>query len=170
MAGESMRFDGRAELDGSFRILAGKGDDILTGGAQADFIYGNFGKDVIEGRGGADTLLYRDAGESTGLGFDQLVGFDPRVDRIDLPGAIGFAGYTAATVRQASFDADLAAALQTLGAGQARIVNVQGGDMAGRMFAVADGNGVAGYQAGQDFVFELVSPPVMPIAGDPFFI
>jgi Ca2+-binding RTX toxin-like protein len=170
MTGESMRFDGRAELDGTFRILAGKGDDILTGGAQADFFYGNFGKDVLEGRGGADTFLYRAAGESAGPAFDQLVGFDHRVDRIDLPVTTAFVGYTAATVREASFDADLAAALQTLGAGQARIVNVQAGDMVGRMFAVADGNGAAGYQAGQDFVIELLSPPVMPAAGDPFFI
>jgi hypothetical protein len=38
------------------------------------------------------------------------------------------------------------------------------------MFAVADGNGVAGYQAGADYVLELVAPSAMPIAGDPFFI
>ena len=68
----------------------------------------------------------------------------------------------------ASFDADLAAGLNGfLGAGQAALFSATSGTMAGRLFAVIDGNGVAGYQAGEDLVIELVSPvtPIDPNVG-----
>jgi Ca2+-binding RTX toxin-like protein len=55
------------------------GDDEITGGAGADWL--NCGL-------GADRFLYALASVSTGSGFDTIEGFDPRVDRIDLPGAV----------------------------------------------------------------------------------
>ena len=41
------------------------------------------------------------------------------------------------------------------------------GTLAGHIFAVIDTNGIAGYQAGQDLVIELVNPvlPIDPNAG-----
>ncbi len=36
------------------------------------------------------------------------------------------------------------------------------GDLVGRIFGVVDANGLAGYQAGEDYLFEFVSP-VEPI-------
>jgi serralysin len=166
--GETLRFDGSGESDGSFRILAGAGADILTGGAQADFLYGGRGADRLAGGGGADILFYRFVGESIGAGFDQLVGFDAEADRIDLPGAVtGFGGSAAGSLSQASLDADLAAALGgVLGPGLAALFTASAGDMAGRTFVAVDANGVAGYQAGEDYLFEFVAPvaPLPPSA------
>ena len=74
----------------------------------------------------------------------------------------------AGTLSTASFDADLAAGLDgILGAGQAALFSASSGSLAGHVFAVVDVNGVAGYQAGQDVVIELVNPvlPIDPMAG-----
>jgi Ca2+-binding RTX toxin-like protein len=79
---EQLRFDGRAESDGAFRILAGAGDDSLYGGAQADLIYGGLGADQIDGGGGGDTYLYRNAADSTAAARDTIA-FSAG-DRIDL--------------------------------------------------------------------------------------
>ena len=49
-----------------------------------------------------------------------------------------------------------------LGAGQTALFTANGGTLSGHVFAVIDANGVAGYQAGQDLVIEMVAP-VVPI-------
>jgi VCBS repeat-containing protein len=79
---ESARVDARAELDGSARILAGAGDDILFGSAGADILYGGLGADALDGSGGADTYVYRAVGESTAAASDTLAFGEG--DRIDL--------------------------------------------------------------------------------------
>jgi VCBS repeat-containing protein len=170
---ETMMFNGSAETDGSFRILGGAADDTLTGGAQADTLYGGAGKDQLNGGAGGDVFFYRSAAESTSTGYDVITGFDYREDRLDMPGggarAFGQAG--SGNLSTASFDADLAAGLNgILGAGQAALFTASGGTLAGHVFAVVDANGVAGYQAGEDFVIELANPvvpidPVAPIIG-----
>ncbi|MEJ1970005.1 MAG: bluetail domain-containing putative surface protein [Rhizomicrobium sp.] len=57
----------------------------------------------------------------------------------------------------ASFDTDLAAAVDAtkLAAHHAVLFTPNAGGDAGSTFLVVDANGVAGYQAGQDFVFEV---------------
>jgi hypothetical protein len=160
-ADETLRFDGRAELDGSFRILAGAADDTLYGGSQADILYGGLGADRLEGGPGADTYWYRGVAESTSTGFDTIAGFDAATDRIDLNvEAGGFAAVlTHGALSAGSFDADLTAALNgLLGAGQSALFTADSGSFAGRTFAIVDANGQAGYQAGQDFVIELANP------------
>ncbi|HEY0044795.1 MAG TPA: tandem-95 repeat protein [Allosphingosinicella sp.] len=62
--GEDFTFDGSAEMDGSFFIYGGGGDDDLTGGAKNDvFLFGTAGQwgsgDVITGGGGIDQLALR---------------------------------------------------------------------------------------------------------------
>ena len=80
-ADESLRFDGRAESDGGFRILAGAADDTLYGGAQADSLYGGLGADRLEGGGGADSYVYRSAAESSSASRDTIVfGAGDRID------------------------------------------------------------------------------------------
>lgn len=163
LANESMRIDGSAETNGYFRLLAGKGDDILIGGACGDFFYGNLGADHMTGGGGADIFHYRTAPESTGLAFDSIIGFDCREDRIDLP--VDLAGFSdivmGGRLSAATVEADLDAALDgLLGAGEAALFTPNAGDMAGRMFVVVDVDGVAGYKAGKDLLIELVSPAV----------
>ena len=43
------------------QILAGSGDDTITGGPAADLIFGMLGADDVSGGGGDDTLLELDA-------------------------------------------------------------------------------------------------------------
>ena len=81
-ADESVRIDGRAELDGSLRILSGAGDDILFGGSGADILFGGGGADQIDGGGGNDVFLYRAVAESSGEARDVLQLDDG--DKIDL--------------------------------------------------------------------------------------
>ena len=163
-ADESVRFDGRAERDGSFRILSGAGGDTLYGGAQADTLYGGLGADRLEGGAGADTYFYRSVAESTSTGYDTIAGFDWHEDRIDLPGAArGFSHTVQGSLSTASFDSNLATAMSgVLGANEAALFTATSGTLAGHVFAIVDGNGQAGYQAGQDFVFDLVNP-ILPI-------
>jgi hypothetical protein len=74
-------------------------------------------------------------------------------------------------LNSATFDQDLAAALNAvLGAGEAALFTPNSGDFAGRTFGIVDANGVAGYQAGEDFVLEFVSPMVPPAIGVDIFI
>ena len=46
-----------------------------------------------------------------------------------------------------------------MGAGQAVLFAPTSGTLAGNVFLIADANGIAGYQADADFVFQLVTPP-----------
>jgi hypothetical protein len=180
---ETLTFNGSAETDGRFRIFSGAGADVITGGAGADEIGGGAGNDRITGGlgadrltggEGADTFVYAAAAESTGLSFDTLIGFDARVDRIDLPGSIGgVSDLLQGTLRRATFDADLAAAVNgQLDPNAAVIFTATGGDaeFAGRSFTVIDANGDGAYQAGTDYVIEIVTPAVPIAPGNDFFI
>jgi hypothetical protein len=169
--GDSLTFDGSAETDGRFFFYGGAGDDSFIGGGGADRLYGLGGADALCGGGGADVFAYTGAGESSGAGHDRLLDFDPASDRIDLPNAVtGFdAAVTQGALSDASFDADLTAALSGLGAGHAVLFTPDGGDQAGVLFLVVDGNGQAGYQAGADFVFELPNTPAAELSGHPGF-
>ena len=155
--------NGAAESDGTLRFFSGTGNDTLTGGAGNDLFFGNVGADFMTGGGGADTFTYNGANESTGAAWDRLIGLTNGVDKIDLPGTIGSvaATVTSGTLNTASFNADLAAAIGAgqMGAGQAVLFAPTGGSLGGKVFLIADANGIAGYQADADFVFELPSPP-----------
>ena len=67
----------------------------------------------------------------------------------------------------ASMDATLAGAFSGLGNHQAAWFTATSGDLAGHVFAVVDANGVAGYQAGADYVIGFLAPatPLDPIPG-----
>jgi hypothetical protein len=132
-------------------------------------LYGAMGKDWMQGGPGADIYVFRSAAESTSIGYDTISGFDYTADRIDAPGGTrSFSQSATGDLSLGSFDADLAARMNgVLGAGQAALFTASGGSLSGHVFAVIDTNGVAGYQAGQDLVIELVSPvlPIDPTAG-----
>ena len=57
-AGDTLTLNGNAETNGSFNVIAGAGNDTLTGGAQADtFDLTHGGNDTAHAGGGNDTLL-----------------------------------------------------------------------------------------------------------------
>ncbi|MEA3040610.1 MAG: hypothetical protein QOC65_99 [Sphingomonadales bacterium] len=63
-AGENLTFNGAAEGNGRFMVLAGQGIETLTGGAQGDlFIFGHDGRfgagDSVTGGGGYDSVYLR---------------------------------------------------------------------------------------------------------------
>lgn len=164
-AGNSLLFDGSAETAGRFAVYGGAGDDIIFGGADNDFLRGGLGSDTLTGGAGADSFIYRNAGESTGANYDILADFNPGTDRIDLPGTVaGFDALRAGTLSDASFSQDLAAALANLGANRAAIFAPDAGALAGTVFLVVDGNGVAGYQEGEDYVFALPGTSLADLA------
>ncbi len=155
--------DLRAETDGHYRVFGGRGNDGIIGGGGNDWLFGGEGADLLAGAGGSDTFFYDGVSQSTGSAFDTIVGFDPLSDRIDLPFALtGIAAtVTGGSLSMASFDADLAARIGSgqLGAGQALLFAADAGGLAGSTFLIVDANGVAGYQAGEDYVVRLLNPP-----------
>jgi hypothetical protein len=156
-AGDHVALDGSAVSDGSFNFLGGSDGDRFSGGGGGDRIEGAGGADMLSGGGGHDIFVYSGAGDSTGTTFDTLVDFDPAEDVIDLPGSVTglAASVDHGALSLASFNADLAAALGGLGASQAGFFAPDAGDFAGKIFLVVDANGVAGYQAGEDYVFAI---------------
>ena len=165
--GDSIAFDGSAETDGNFIFIGGAGSDSFLGGAGDDRIFGGAGGDSLRGGDGADTYFYGSAGEASGAGYDSLLDFDAGEDAIDLPVAVtGFdADVTSGALSTSSFDADLGAATSGLGAGHALLFAPDSGDLAGTIFLVVDGNGEAGYQAGEDFVFALPGAALTDLSG-----
>jgi serralysin len=156
-------FDGSNEHDGAFKIYGGSAGDTLSGGSGADWLFGSAGGDMLTGGAGADTFYYDDVSQSTSTGFDRLFGFDDNADKIDLPFAVtAFAGASTGALSTATFDSDLGSALAGLASHQAGMFTATSGDFNGQSFLVIDANGVAGYQAGADYVIEFVSP-VTPI-------
>ena len=172
-AGDHAAFDGSAVTAGSFLFYGGAGDDRFFGGAGDDMVRGGGGADTLTGGGGNDRFVYLSASDSTGSACDTLADFDPAHDRIDLPGTVtGFdAAIQSGTLSTGSFSADLGAALSGLGAGHAVVYAPDAGDLAGKVFLIVDGNGVAGYQAGEDYVFALPATALADLSAHPnFFI
>ena len=168
----TVSFDGSAESDGRFLFLGGDGDDLFRGGAGDDLVFGEDGADSLGGGGGADVFAYSSASESSGAGYDSLVDFDASEDKIDLPVTVtGFdAAISAGALSAATLDADLGGALGGLGAGRAVLFAPDSGDLAGTVFLIVDGNGVAGYQAGEDYVFALTGGNLADLSGATGFI
>ena len=158
--GETLTFDGSAELDGSFRIFGGQGADHITGSQGNDILVGALGGDWMDGQGGNDTFRYRSADESSSTHYDTIVGFDAAHDVIDLPVAVAGWGTDAqGSLSDATFDQDLANALAGhMGAHQAVLFTASGGDHAGQTFLVVDADGDGLYQADHDYVIQLVNP------------
>jgi Ca2+-binding RTX toxin-like protein len=145
-ANDTFVFDGSHETNGNFILYAGSGVDVLTGGA------------------GADTFVYTSASQSTGSHFDTLHGFDFSLDKFNLQGTVnGIDGSVQSGALSAeNFDTDLAGDITAaqLGAHHAVLFTPDSGSssLAGQTFLIVDANGIAGYQAGEDFVFHLDDP------------
>jgi hypothetical protein len=119
--GTDLVFNGSAETDGSFRFLAGVGNDTLTGGKGDDIFFGGRGGDTMNGGGGNDVFIYNSTAESTAASFDKILSFGSG-DRIDLSGIDANSG----TAENDSF-AFIGADAFTGAAGQLRLFQANGG-------------------------------------------
>jgi VCBS repeat-containing protein len=94
-ANDTLTFNGSAELNGSFSLTGGAGNDNLKGGAGSDTLVGGAGNDVLSGGQGADVLT-GGAGEdifSVGRGATRSDSSPTSIDRItDFEGAGAFGG------------------------------------------------------------------------------
>lgn len=167
LSSNHVMFDGSAETDGRFAFLGSDGNDFFFGGAGADRFSGGKGADSLTGGAGADLFIYAAASESSGASFDTLADFNPAADRIDLPGAVASFDPAIAqgALSTASFGQDLAAVLGGLGGGQAVLFAPDSGDLAGKLFLIVDGNGTAGYQDGEDYVFAIGGASLADLTG-----
>ncbi|MBL8538099.1 MAG: hypothetical protein JNM59_11905 [Hyphomonadaceae bacterium] len=135
------------------------GNDTIDGGTGDDTIIGGAGADRLIGGGGADQFVYAGATESSGAGFDTIVGFNFRnADVFDLPVAVtSTSTLVGGSLDISTFDSDLTALMAGLDPGEAVLFTASAGSFAGQRFLVVDGDGVAGYTAGADFVFLMES-------------
>lgn len=161
-AGDHLLFDGSRETDGRFVFFGSDGADVFLGGAGDDRIVALGGADMLSGGGGRDTFVYTFASDSSGADYDTIGDFNVAQDRIDLFTSVsGFGGaIEGGSLSLHTFDDDLGAALAGLGANQARWFAPDAGGLAGTIFLVVDANGVAGYQAGEDYVFAIGGAPL----------
>lgn len=159
-----------AETVSTIRVIGGSGADVISTGAGLDSIFGGNGADVLNGGAGQDFFLYDAAVQSTGVNFDRIIGFVSGTDRFAFDFAVTGVDATVTTggLSTANFDADLGAAIGVgqLAANHAVLFQASAGDLNGQTFLVVDANGVAGYQAGADYVIRLDTPPVSLAVSD----
>ena len=137
-------------------------DNVITGNAGNNRLRGGAGADTLNGAEGNDVFVFGSLSDSTGAGHDTILRMNMNQDRFDFEGhTAGIAAkVSAGALSLSSFDTDLAQAIGAgqLGANQAVLFDPNSGDLnvAGHQFLVVDANGIAGYQAGQDYVVELI--------------
>ncbi|HEY2071488.1 MAG TPA: calcium-binding protein [Rhizomicrobium sp.] len=165
-ASDTLTLDGTHESDGTLNLVGGAGADTLSGGNGGNTLEGGLGADTLRGGGGVDAFVYTAVAESPGMvsgavGYDVISHFDAAMDFFDLPVAVTGrdATVTAGALSTATFDSDMTTALDAahLHAGHAVLFVPSSGTLAGDAFLVVDANGSDGYQAGADYVFQLVS-------------
>jgi len=162
--------DATAVTDANIRIFGGSGNDTITTGAGNDRIFGGGGADVINGGAGADTFVYDAVSQSTGVSYDGITGFVSGTDKFDFNFTVTGvdASVGSGALSMGSFDANLAGVIGAgqLAANHAVLFQADAGDLAGQTFLIVDANGVAGYQAGEDYVIQLTAPPPTLAVGD----
>ncbi|HEY1604033.1 MAG TPA: M10 family metallopeptidase C-terminal domain-containing protein, partial [Allosphingosinicella sp.] len=72
---ETLTFDASAEMDGTYRIIGGAGNDTLIGGHGNDSLSGGAGADTLTGGAGNDVFLYRTVADSTPGSHDTITDF-----------------------------------------------------------------------------------------------
>ncbi|HEY4941830.1 MAG TPA: PQQ-dependent sugar dehydrogenase [Rhizomicrobium sp.] len=157
---------------GSDVLYGFAGCDTLDGGAGNDFLHGGGAADVLTGGPGADTFACSAVVESTGAAFDRILDFNAGVDKFDLPGVVTGVDTAVAggALSVASFDTDLAAAVGAgqLAGGHAVLFTPGSGTLAAHTFLIVDANGAAGYQSGEDYVFDVTGGTLGGLAAGNF--
>jgi hypothetical protein len=163
--------------DNANTVVGTADNDVIKGASGADVITGGNGGDSLTGDAGSDTFVYSIKGNSQGAdgdlsGVDHITDFDLTDDSevIDT-NTLGGVGAVAAvntevsgTVDEATLEANLNTLLNVSGAGfdtgnasdiSAAMVDVTGGDLAGRSFLAIDVNADDTYTNADDMLIEL---------------
>ena len=138
-------------------LSGGGGNDTIRGGGGGDTLNGGLGADHMTGAAGQDVFVYGAANQSTGAAYDTITDFDATADHFNMPGTVTGIDATVASgaLSSGSFDGDLSSAV---GAGQLAANDALfTPDLRslGETFLIVDANGVAGYQAGADYVIDI---------------
>lgn len=147
--------------NGSANELTGNSNpNVLSGGDGADTLIGGFGKDTLSP--GNDTHVDHIRADSPNHSSDTLrdlvKNFDANEDKFDLVVSVVDVQTVSGSLSEGSFNQNLASILDgILVAGSAVVLDPNGGNLnqAGMVYLIVDGNGVAGYQPGGDYVFQL---------------
>jgi Ca2+-binding RTX toxin-like protein len=154
-----VELDGSAESDGTFTMIGGAGRDELIGGAGDDVLQGGGGADGLTGNGGNDTFVYAQVSDSTGPEYDQISDIDFSHDHIavdsGVPNAIDPMIVGDINIEHFNKSLEHIVGAQQLGIGDAVLLQVSGGEIDGRVLLIIDHNGIAGYQADQDYVIDV---------------
>jgi Ca2+-binding RTX toxin-like protein len=154
---ENLTLTGSAAINGTGNSY----DNLITGNSGANRLRGGAGEDTLIGGSGVDTFVFGAVSDSTGVNRDVIQSMNLMNEKFDfanIPVSLGVT-VTVGTLNEASFDTDLQAAIGAgqMGALQAVLFDPSAGtaNIAGSLYLVVDVNGVAGYQAGQDYVVQL---------------
>jgi hypothetical protein len=168
--------DGFSTYDGSTGTIHGEVQggsllDKITTGAGRNSLVGGGGADMLEGGAGRDAFKVFDVAHSTSTTHDTIVDFDFKRDVLGGNMGLGTAGVdpmiATGKLRGDQFDLDLGKAADAahLSAFRAVLFTPTAGSEKVDVFVVVDENGVAGYQAGEDFVVELWNPDNIDLIG-----
>jgi Ca2+-binding RTX toxin-like protein len=153
-AGNFLHFNGAAETNGHFDFLGGDAKDIFIGGALGDTFTGGVSGDLLTGGAGADTFAYHETSDSKFSLRDHITDFNAAADHLQFDFAV--AAVDAPVSGSASTAADLSAlASGHMGVGEAILVTVTGGALAGSKLLLVDANGTAGFQGAGDFCIDV---------------
>lgn len=156
---------------GNIVLQGGDGNDTLIGGGGNDTFEGRGGTDTMTGGAGADMFEFNTVADSTGAAFDRITDFHASSGEHmyfgAVPGHID-AEVTSGAINASHFDAKLAAAIGAtqLHAGDAVLFTPTVGYLTGHTLLVVDHNGVAGYQAGADYVVDVTGMTGTLTTGD----
>lgn len=143
-------------------LRGGDGSDVLFGGDGPDRLVGGRGADTLRGEAGKDAYVYTSGSESSGKAHDLISGPNFDDDSFDLRVVVDAVVQRSGVLNTASFDSDLAAAVDFTGGGprEAVLFDPTSGDLdrPGHVYLVIDLDNDGAYVAGNDLVIELVNP------------
>jgi Ca2+-binding RTX toxin-like protein len=159
-ASYTLAMNGSHVTQGNLYLQGGHGDDKLSGGAGNDGLEGRQGADELTGGAGNNTFYYNGVADSTSSTFDRITDFNAANDHLQLSGTTVAnidTPVSGGTVTAAGFDTNLEANIgaSQLHAGDAVLYTPGHGYLTGHTLLVIDANGVAGYQAGADYVIDI---------------
>jgi serralysin len=162
-AANNVNIDASAETNAQLVFYLGNGNDTVNGGQAGNIFFGHGGGDSLVGGAGQDIFTYMAVSDSTSTGYDLIRNFTVAQDKFDLPTGTTVTGIdpmvNSGTLHSgATFDTELAVAVGAaqLAAGHAVLFHATVTDFAvDNLWLIVDANGVAGYQAGADYVFNV---------------